>query len=53
MPEHISAALMAGFDDYWTKPIQFELFLAGIDRLAAARATPSRPPQSAKAPDAP
>lgn len=53
LPEHIRAAMMAGFDDYWTKPIQFEVFLAGIDRLAAARATPSRTPQPATAPDAP
>jgi CheY-like chemotaxis protein len=35
MPEHISAALAAGFDDYWTKPIQFDVFLARIDRLVA------------------
>ena len=34
MPEHIAAALAAGFDDYWTKPIQFDHFLAGIDELA-------------------
>jgi CheY-like chemotaxis protein len=36
MPEHINAALAAGFDDYWTKPIQFDRFLSGIDRMAAA-----------------
>ena len=36
MPDHVQAALAAGFDDYWTKPIQFEHFLAGIDSLAAA-----------------
>jgi CheY-like chemotaxis protein len=35
MPEHIGAALAAGFDDYWTKPIQFDAFLAHIDRMAA------------------
>ena len=33
MPDHIQAALAAGFDDYWTKPIQFDNFLAQIDRL--------------------
>ncbi len=38
MPEHIAASLAAGFDDYWTKPIQFDRFLADIDRLAQARA---------------
>jgi CheY-like chemotaxis protein len=37
MPDHIEAALAAGFDDYWTKPIQFDNFLAHIDRLAAVR----------------
>lgn len=37
MPHHIKAALAAGFDDYWTKPIQFDSFLANIDRLAADR----------------
>ncbi len=38
MPEHIAAGRAAGFDDYWTKPIQFDRFLADIDRLAQARA---------------
>ena len=37
MPHHIEAALAAGFDDYWTKPIQFDNFLAHIDRLSADR----------------
>ena len=35
MPDHIEAALAAGFDDYWTKPIQFDAFLGHIDKLAA------------------
>jgi PAS domain S-box-containing protein len=35
MPDDIASALAAGFDDYWTKPIDFASFLAGIDRLAA------------------
>jgi CheY-like chemotaxis protein len=34
MPDHIDAARRAGFDDYWTKPIDFERFLGGIDQLA-------------------
>ena len=38
MPEHIEAALAAGFDDYWTKPIQFDAFLARIDGLVPAAA---------------
>jgi PAS domain S-box-containing protein len=36
MPERISEALAAGFDDYWTKPIDFGSFLAGIDEQLAA-----------------
>jgi len=44
MPARISAALAAGFDDYWTKPIQFDTFLGHLDRMVAARAagTPLR-----------
>jgi CheY-like chemotaxis protein len=34
MPDHIAAALAAGFDDYWTKPIQFDAFLGHLDRMA-------------------
>lgn len=37
MPDHIVTALAAGFDDYWTKPIQFDRFLAHIDRMAEQR----------------
>jgi len=32
--DDIAAALAAGFDDYWTKPIDFRQFLAGLDALA-------------------
>ena len=32
--DDITAALAAGFDDYWTKPINFRQFLAGLDALA-------------------
>ena len=35
MPTDVAAARAAGFDDYWTKPIQVARFLAGIDALLA------------------
>ena len=37
MTEDVSAALAAGFDDYWTKPINFAAFLAGLDGIASSR----------------
>jgi PAS domain S-box-containing protein len=39
MPDEVARARAAGFDDYWTKPIDFNQFLGGLDRLAAARAS--------------
>lgn len=42
MPDQVDEALAAGFDDYWTKPIDFGRFLAGIDRLVAATQGASR-----------
>nr|WP_316638375.1 ATP-binding protein [uncultured Roseateles sp.] len=36
MPEDIARALQAGFSDYWTKPIDFKVFLGGLDALFAA-----------------
>jgi CheY-like chemotaxis protein len=36
MPERIRAALSAGFDDYWTKPIQFDAFLGHLDGMISA-----------------
>jgi PAS domain S-box-containing protein len=41
MPEDIRGALELGFDDYWTKPIDFKRFLGGIDELAARLARPA------------
>jgi DNA-binding response OmpR family regulator len=35
LPDSVAAAREAGFDDYWTKPIEFGRFMAGIDALAA------------------
>jgi CheY-like chemotaxis protein/anti-sigma regulatory factor (Ser/Thr protein kinase) len=35
MPVDVRTALDAGFDDYWTKPIDIPGFLAGIDAFAA------------------
>lgn len=37
MSDDIARARAAGFDDYWTKPIDFRRFLAGLDELVAAR----------------
>ena len=37
MPDEAIRAKAAGFDDYWTKPIDFNQFLSGLDRLAEAR----------------
>lgn len=34
VPEDIRAARAHGFDDYWTKPIDFDRFLDGLDHLA-------------------
>lgn len=31
-PEYAREAVAAGFADYWTKPIDFPSFLAGLDR---------------------
>ncbi len=39
LPEDIRNARAQGFDDYWTKPIDFNRFLDGLDRIAAEIAT--------------
>jgi signal transduction histidine kinase/ActR/RegA family two-component response regulator len=36
MPDDIARASALGFDDYWSKPIDFGQFLSGLDRLATA-----------------
>jgi CheY-like chemotaxis protein len=33
VPQYIAEALAAGFDDYWTKPIEFDEFLLSLERL--------------------
>jgi CheY-like chemotaxis protein len=34
MPVDVAEARDKGFDDYWTKPIDFDAFLSALDRLA-------------------
>jgi len=36
MPEDVRRATEAGFADYWTKPIDFKVFLAGLDAYYGA-----------------
>jgi PAS domain S-box-containing protein len=36
MPDELARARAAGFDDYWTKPIDFGSFLAGLDTYLPA-----------------
>jgi PAS domain S-box-containing protein len=36
MPDEIARGRAAGFTDYWTKPIDFKLFLCALDRLFPA-----------------
>ena len=42
MAEQIDAALAAGFDDYWTKPIDVAQVLSGLGRLLGAEAVTGR-----------
>jgi PAS domain S-box-containing protein len=41
MPQDVEAALAAGFDDYWTKPIEIDGFLGRIDAMIAAGSGPA------------
>jgi CheY-like chemotaxis protein len=34
MPDDVTAALAAGFDDYWTKPIDMKKVLEKLDALS-------------------
>jgi hypothetical protein len=38
MPDDVARSRAAGFDDYWTKPIDFDHALAKVDELAAGAA---------------
>ncbi|MBT9594711.1 MAG: PAS domain-containing protein [Vitreoscilla sp.] len=38
MPDDVAAALSAGFNEYWTKPLNLQRFLADMDALLAAHA---------------
>jgi CheY-like chemotaxis protein len=41
MPDDVARARQSGFDDYWTKPIDFKRFLDGLDAIAARRRAPA------------
>ena len=46
IPADIQRALQAGFDDYWTKPLDFKVFNAALDQVfgsAAAAVAPAMP----------
>ncbi len=43
LDEDVSRALALGFDAYWTKPIRFPEFLAGLERLFPQRAPATTP----------
>ena len=40
MPEAVAQARAAGFDDYWTKPIDVAQLLDGLDRQASSNTSP-------------
>ena len=52
MREQVQAALQAGFDDYWTKPVDLMGLLSGIERLLAHRGHSAAAP-GASPPDPP
>jgi len=41
LPDDIARALAAGFAEYWTKPIDFDRFLAALDEAFAADLAPA------------
>jgi CheY-like chemotaxis protein len=53
MPQDVEDAVAAGFDDYWTKPIEIDRFLKGIDALSdslqgASRSRTQPPPSPSR-----
>jgi CheY-like chemotaxis protein len=40
IPADIQRALQAGFDDYWTKPLDFKVFEAALDQVFGTAAKP-------------
>jgi len=37
MPEDIDRALKAGFEDYWTKPLDLRVFMRSLDTIFGAQ----------------
>lgn len=46
MPEDIERALRAGMSDYWTKPLDFAVFMAALDKLFGPAPVPPTEQQS-------
>jgi CheY-like chemotaxis protein len=42
IPADIQRALQAGFDDYWTKPLDFKVFNAALDLVCGGGARAPR-----------
>jgi PAS domain S-box-containing protein len=49
IPADIQRALQAGFDDYWTKPLDFKVFNAALDRVFGPAGAPEPAPPTAPA----
>ncbi|HZE93034.1 MAG TPA: response regulator, partial [Rhizobacter sp.] len=46
MPMDVKRALAAGFDDYWTKPIDLHAFTRALNKLVTAHAERLRAPDA-------
>ncbi len=46
IPADIQRALQAGFDDYWTKPLDFKLFNAALDEVYGSPTLPAVEPSA-------